>query len=184
MEVVSMKHKWWISALFVIILGYFMVLAIQQLTRSNSLSTTEVTQQVETIYNAKVQSVVEQQHHFITSFNKDGSIFEVKIDKINGQLSDLALVHQSEVPPNEANSDENENSENSPNNDPYQKPLLSEQEAMNIALKEVPGAFDSIDFVQTTDGGNYFIEIEQEENEIKIQIHAITGKILSIQYDD
>lgn len=48
----------------------------------------------------------------------------------------------------------------------------------------MPGELDSVEFEKTMDGGNYFVEIEQGDNEIIVQIHAITGKMLSIQYED
>lgn len=68
---------------------------------------------------------------------------------------------------------------------PKQPPtVITEQQAIKIALKEVAGELDSIDFNQTTDGGLYEIEIEQNDDEVLVLVHAITGEILSIKYED
>ncbi|MEK4426106.1 PepSY domain-containing protein [Solibacillus sp. FSL K6-1523] len=67
------------------------------------------------------------------------------------------------------------------------KPLLSAAQAKAIALKEVKGEVDSIDYKATSDGGHYFIEIDLEDDDMDeayVQVHAITGKILSIQFED
>lgn len=140
------------------------------------LSKDEITEQIEKSYHGDVLTIVEKSSQYIASFSKDGSVFEVTIDSENGQFSNLMLVQQNpEAQPNEQVT--GPNSETTPS-------VLTEQQAIDIALQEVTGELDSVEFEKTTDGGNYFIEIEQADNEIIVQIHAITGKILSIQYDD
>lgn len=193
-----MKTKWWIVLLFVIILGFFISIAVQQLTTPSKLTHAEMTEQIERIYSANVQSLVEQNEQFIASFEKGQSIYEVRIDPVSKKFSDLKLIHKAtvEVASNEQSSDDSitspsNNEENEVDNQttPLLKPLLTEQQAIQIAQQEVPGELDSAEFNRTSDGGYYFIEIEQsiqgiDTEEIIVQVHAITGKILSIKYDD
>lgn len=190
-------------------------IAGKQLITPHELTTKEISERIEQVYNAKIQTIVEQDDHFIASFNKNGSIFEVNIHAVTGQLSNLTLVHKKVEPsdktdqqednkpaevstekePTKTDSTVQQPTKTPPNTEKVEtqqpkpakpaatKPLLTEQQAIAIALKEVPGELDSVEFKSSADGGSYFVEIEQED-EVTVQIHAITGKILSIQYDD
>lgn len=70
--------------------------------------------------------------------------------------------------------------------------LISKEEAANIALDALPegmiGEVDDIDFVETTEGGYYLVEIEidtdDDEDEVIYQIHAISGEVLTTKWDD
>lgn len=61
---------------------------------------------------------------------------------------------------------------------------ISDSAANEIALTQLNGQIEDTDFYSTADGGYYIVEIETEEQEAAFQIHAITGKILSVVYDD
>lgn len=62
---------------------------------------------------------------------------------------------------------------------------ISESEAVNIALSTVSGEVDDVDFETISGQPYYFVEIENaEDQEANIQIHAITGEVKSIQWDD
>ncbi|MCH7321841.1 PepSY domain-containing protein [Solibacillus sp. MA9] len=167
-------------ALFIvtmIILTMFVVLAVKQLTTPKQLTIAEISKQVEQSYNAEIVSVVEKSDEFVTSFKKDGSVFEVSVNNETGQFSELTIIQQNNVPPTENTTEEQPSQPQIPT-------ILTEQQVIEIALNEISGEIDSADFENTTDGGYYFVEMEQGNQEITIQIHAITGKILSIQYDD
>jgi len=63
--------------------------------------------------------------------------------------------------------------------------LISEKQAMKIALGQLKGEVEDIEFVRTNDGGYYLVEIDDnKDNEATFQIHAISGKILSVTWDD
>lgn len=175
-----MKARWWITFICVIGLGILIILAVQELFTPKTLTTNEMTTQVERVYSASVQSLIKKSDYYVASFDKDGSIYEVNLNPITGQFSNLQLIFKNEDIVTGKNSATNDSS----NNDNKVQPLLTEQQAIELALKEIPGEIDSVDYENTADGGIYKIEVEQDENEITVQIHAITGKILSIQYDD
>ncbi|GKV69021.1 hypothetical protein NCCP2716_15190 [Sporosarcina sp. NCCP-2716] len=66
--------------------------------------------------------------------------------------------------------------------------LLTKQQAIQIALRQLNGEVDDVDFVKTTDGGYYLVEIEIDvddgPDEATYQIHAISGKVMSVTWDD
>ncbi|MEK5040162.1 PepSY domain-containing protein [Sporosarcina sp. FSL K6-3457] len=64
--------------------------------------------------------------------------------------------------------------------------LISEKQAIKIALGQLKGEVEDIEFVQTSDGGYYLVEIDDDDqdDEATFQIHAISGKILSVTWDD
>jgi len=62
---------------------------------------------------------------------------------------------------------------------------LTEEQAVEIALAEVPGEVDDIDLEQSEDGLYFIVEIETtDDREAYVQINAISGKILSTTWDD
>ncbi|WP_436375178.1 PepSY domain-containing protein [Cytobacillus sp. BC1816] len=62
---------------------------------------------------------------------------------------------------------------------------LTEEEAVQIALKNEPGEVDDISFGETDKGPYYLVEIEKDDGrEAAVEIHAITGKVLSVTWDD
>ncbi|WP_432353914.1 PepSY domain-containing protein [Sporosarcina sp. A2] len=71
---------------------------------------------------------------------------------------------------------------------PQKTVMLTEQQAVQIALRQLNGEVDDVDFVNTSDGGYYLVEIEIDvddgPDEATYQIHAISGKIMSVTWDD
>ena len=61
---------------------------------------------------------------------------------------------------------------------------LTKQEVTKIARSKFGGEVEEIQFVDTNDGGYYNVEIENDEDDATLQIHALTGAILTITYDD
>ena len=55
---------------------------------------------------------------------------------------------------------------------------------LSIASAQFTGEIEDIDFENTADGGYYLVEIDTAEEEVTVQIHAITGKILSVSFDE
>jgi uncharacterized membrane protein YkoI len=70
--------------------------------------------------------------------------------------------------------------------------LISEQQAMKIGMAQLPtgmiGEVDDVDFVESTNGGYYLVQIdidtEDDMDEVTYQIHAISGKVLTVTWDD
>ncbi|WP_404409535.1 PepSY domain-containing protein [Jeotgalibacillus malaysiensis] len=62
--------------------------------------------------------------------------------------------------------------------------ILSEQEAINIALGAVAGQVDDVDLEQENGVPYFLIEIETDEDDATVQINAISGEIMSTVWDD
>lgn len=62
--------------------------------------------------------------------------------------------------------------------------VISEQKAKQIALQELKGEVDSVEYKETEDGGYYEIEIESDDDEVAILIHGVTGKVISVSRDE
>ncbi|MFS0577426.1 PepSY domain-containing protein [Sporosarcina sp. 179-K 3D1 HS] len=70
--------------------------------------------------------------------------------------------------------------------------LISEKQAGQIALNQLKrgtiAEVDDIDYEKSTDGGYYLVKIDIDTNadldEVTYQIHAISGKIMSVTWDD
>ena len=69
--------------------------------------------------------------------------------------------------------------------------LITKEEAVEIALGQLRGEVEYVTFEQTADGGFYLIEIEQDNDdddgddlEAVFQIHAISGEIISVSWED
>ncbi|MCM3709496.1 PepSY domain-containing protein [Sporosarcina luteola] len=75
---------------------------------------------------------------------------------------------------------------------PQKTVLISEQQAMKIGLGQLPagtiGEVDDVDFVNSSEGGYYLVQIEidteDDMDEVTYQIHAISGKVLTVTWDD
>lgn len=61
--------------------------------------------------------------------------------------------------------------------------MLSEQQAIKIALQQLNGEVDSVDYEEAEDGGYYLVEIETKDEEAVFQIHAISGQVMSVTWD-
>lgn len=66
-----------------------------------------------------------------------------------------------------------------------QNALISIEDAITIAETQLTGEVDDVSYEKTNDGGYYLIEIEaDDEREGTFQIHAISGEIMSVTWDD
>lgn len=93
---------------------------------------------------------------------KDEAKIKITVDALNGEILSRAAV-ETKVPVRN----------------------LTEEEAIQIAQKNEPGEVDDISFEETDSGSYYLVEIEKDDGrEAAVQIHAITGKVMSVTWDD
>jgi len=64
--------------------------------------------------------------------------------------------------------------------------ILSREEAAAIARQTLDGEVQEVEFVETPDGGYYLVEIENDDSdqEATIQIHAIRGDTMTVDWED
>ncbi|WP_052455691.1 PepSY domain-containing protein [Bhargavaea cecembensis] len=145
---------------------------------------------------------------------KDTHITDVEIDAstgdiMNEEVTDKAPAEQAEEPAaaekpaapkpdtnqNQSKQNQNQNAGNpggqtgnrgnqNSNSQPAKTVRLTENEAAVIALREVRGELDDVDYEESDDGGYYIVEIEAGDMDAEVQIHAITGRVMSVLWDD
>lgn len=64
--------------------------------------------------------------------------------------------------------------------------IISQEGAIAIAKETLNGTVDEVEFIQTTDGGYYLVEMDDDasDREATIQIHAIRGETMTVEWDD
>ena len=73
-----------------------------------------------------------------------------------------------------------------PAEEPEPDRIITRDEAVRLAKNTLDGELQEAEFVQTEDGGYYLVEIEndQTDQEATVQIHAIRGDTMSVEWDD
>lgn len=192
------KRKIIVSSILLIIFAYFLILAIGNITADTLLSKNEIQSRVESLYNGKVDAIIEKDDQYAVTFSTENATYEVIVDAENARFSELELIFDkpdvavteektqtnkpSTTPPTaQPNSQEKPSAENPTSQKPI---ILTEQQAIAIAQKQFKGELEDINFYSTSEGGYYLVEIDGEQEEAVLQIHAVTGKILSVSFDD
>ena len=195
-----MKHKIKIvlTACIVCLLAVLFIIAIRHITEDTSLSERQVASRVEALYGGVVDNTIKQDDVYFVTFSTAQATYEVTVDEVNGRFSHLTLIYeqptvvQDDTNEGETTSEPQPDSQVKPSdplkpNTPATEPkpiLLTEQQVLSIASAQFTGEIEDVDFENTADGGYYLVEIDTAEEEVTVQIHAITGKILSVSFDE
>ena len=182
------KIKIDLTVCIVCLLAVLFIIAIRHITEDTSLSEQQIISRVEALYGGVVDNTIKQDEAYFVTFSTEQATYEVTVDEVNGRFSHLTLIH--EHPTEEQHTTPTPDvadSQVQPASPPAsaQKPiLLTEQQVLSIASAQFTGEIEDIDFENTADGGYYLVEIDTAEGEVTVQIHAITGKILSVSFDE
>jgi len=208
------EKPWFIPIVLTIVIlavgGYYMKYLISD---AETLPEAEIRKQLETTYGGKVERLSLKGTIFEVELSRNKNVYLATVDAENGKVLSLIQtkeVVEEELPIGSAEKDdvidETENTEplvqdkvqtgeatTEPKKPvaPESKPktpttvLISEKQAIKIALAQLKGEVEDVEFVQTNDGGYYLVEIDDnKDEEMTFQIHAISGKILSVTRDD
>ena len=175
------KIKIAVTGCLVCLLALFFIIAIGRITEDTSLSEKQIASRVEALYGGVVDNTIKLDGVYAVTFSTAQATYEVMVDEVNGRFSNLALIYEKPTVVQEE-----ENVTNTPNQSEPAQPNtpLTEQQAIQIASAQFAGEIEDVDFENSADGGYYLIEIDTKTEEIIVQIHAITGKILSVSFDD
>ncbi|WP_052131453.1 PepSY domain-containing protein [Planococcus sp. CAU13] len=138
--------------------------------------------QAEEIAVAEVQGEVKE-----TNYLKEQNEFEVKVEG-ETEISTLAISADSgEI--RKISSEETTKADPAPEEQPappVSSSVISGNEAIAIARQTLDGEVQEVEFVETQDGGYYLVEIENDatDQEATIQIHAIRGETMTVDWDD
>ncbi|SFJ46847.1 Uncharacterized membrane protein YkoI [Halobacillus dabanensis] len=140
------------------------------------LSEEEVREKVQSQYNAQLTEWVAKEGYYSATMELEEGLYEIIVRKEDGSVADMRQVDDF------SNGETSKETENLPES-PAQP--MSEEKAMEIALKEVDGKVDDIEFETENEIPFFLVEIERtDELEASVQVHAITGEILSINWED
>ena len=169
-------NKWLaLPAMLVIVLIIWT--ATTHITRETILSETQAISRVETFYNGKVQNTIKKDAQYFVTFETGYGIYEVAVDEENGRFSQLHVI-QKFTPTDKLPS------ESPSKSDEQVQPHITAEQARIIALDTYAGEVEDISYFTTTDGGYYLVEVDTENADLILQIHAVTGKILSVSFED
>ncbi|PSL26478.1 putative membrane protein YkoI [Planomicrobium soli] len=65
-------------------------------------------------------------------------------------------------------------------------PRISQEEAIIIAKRTLDGEIAEVEFVNSEDGGYYLIDIENDDTdqEVLVQVHAIRGETMTVEWEN
>ncbi|WP_078427841.1 PepSY domain-containing protein [Alkalihalobacterium alkalinitrilicum] len=167
-----------------LVLGVFIILLITGFlvffmkSETSIISEEEIMEIVQTQYEGStVQSVQQQAGIYIIVIDHQLGEYELTIDAETREITSLRLINLHEEEKGHAEEPQIDHEEPVPS-------MLSEQEAIEIALREVEGQVENVQ-LEVEDGiVVYEIEIEvDDDNEATIMINAYTGQILSVTWD-
>ncbi|MBU5349182.1 PepSY domain-containing protein [Paenibacillus lautus] len=63
--------------------------------------------------------------------------------------------------------------------------MITKEYAIKLSLEQVPGTVEDVEYRESKSSRYYLVEIERADGrEATIQVHAITGKIMTVTWDD
>jgi uncharacterized membrane protein YkoI len=115
------------------------------------------------------------------AYSKENSEYTVKIK--DGQIIKTVIVAAAT---GEIRKITSEAAPTGPAPEPRTEPVITKDEAIALAKQTLDGEVQEAEFVDTEDGGYYLVEIENDETEqeVTVQIHAIRGETMTVEWDD
>jgi uncharacterized membrane protein YkoI len=177
------KISWFWLAICSIILVIIFV-SFQQfgkLTPSADMLTEEEAQEIiKQRYQGNVSSIklANQQYHI--ELENQNYLYSIKLDPSSGKVLSFTQTGTTTTKPTP--------SQTPPQQDaiPEEPPKrLTDNQAVQIALTQVQGEVDDIWLETENNQTYYFIKIEtNDDREATVHIHAITGEVMSVAWDD
>lgn len=198
-----MKVRQWlivptVLTIVIIILAY---LVFNQLMTSTILTKADIETRITALYGGKVETIVKDGSQYNVTFAVDDYIYEVVANEEYGTFEQLTLIKEGTpsseevpttldeeeptTPDEELATDDTELELETDSQPPVKQERLTKAKVIEIAKKQASGTIDEVEFFQDNSGGYFIVEIENDDgNDVTLQIHAITGKILSVSFDD
>lgn len=167
--------------------GRYLALVNRQNGQVETMELLEKTEAVKELTEQQAQEIALEQAKGIIDgigYNEERNEYDVKV-KEETQISTVILsaatgeVRKISQEPIEAAP---------PAEEPKPEPetIIARDEAIKLAKKTLNGEVQEAEFVETGDGGYYLIEIENEQTdqEATIQIHAIRGDTMTVEWDE
>lgn len=180
---------------------------------AEALTKEEAQRMVEEKYSGKVLNITMEDQQFNVDLERGDVIYKVMIDGNSGEVLSLEKLQNKENddketadskktdPPSKEQVEETPPKQNDkesgqqipadqgkvtePNQAEEPPKKLSENEAVQIALAQIQGEIEDVEIRNINGAAYYFVEIESgDDREGIVQIHAITGEVKSITWDE
>ncbi|WP_053073893.1 PepSY domain-containing protein [Bacillus sp. LL01] len=159
-------------------------------------SETEIRGLVESQYSGSIITSMEQKEDTYEVFmENDMGEYLVKVDGRTREITSLKLVNRKEEAGGGEPDSEKQEPKEEPDGDQPEAPdepakeepapsMLTRDEAIEIALKEVPGKVEDVEIDEENGVKVYEVEIEMDDDsEATIILNAYTGEIISLTWD-
>ncbi|WP_417898281.1 PepSY domain-containing protein [Bacillus haimaensis] len=184
-----MKSKWILLAvLLFVIAGAVSVYFLFFKETSALASEAEIQELVETQYEgSSIQSISVNDTEYVVMIENEKGVYQIGIDGESREVTSLKRLQANDdatPPTGEEPKPADPPAETPPSGEAPPPTMLTEQQAMEIALQEVSGKVDDIELDEENGIKVYEVEIEvDEETEALVIINAYTGEILSLTWD-
>lgn len=142
-------------------------------------------------YAGKVDSLKLQAGAYIAVLQTEQGRYELKLDGVTGEILSIVLLKRTDEPavrPTSAATPVPSGgtaTTPSPAPTPASQSVVSEAEAVRLALLEVPGELDDVDTGIDAAGAFYLVEIHTSDGrEAVVQVNAISGHIMSVTWEE
>lgn len=160
-------------------------------TFAEPLTMADAKDKIRDMYNGEIIEVTEDKTWFRMTLLLDTGTYEVEINKETGEIGLLTRINrETTISNNDEEGSKKNSNPSTPKPEDQQEPKepvkqISEAEAISIALTKVKGEVDDVDLEQSGGESYYLVSIETVNGEEgTVQIHAITGEVMSITWDD
>jgi uncharacterized membrane protein YkoI len=170
-----MKKKIWpwlfLSIIIVVIVYFSWVKFVNTKASAGILSEFEAKALIQERYQGTVTQIELSNEQYSIKLEKQKNIYSILLDAKDGKVLSVTKTKTGAASPNHSQA-------------PVTK-MLTETEAKQIAEKQVNGVVNQI-LLETKGGISfYLIEIRtQDDQEAVVQIHAFTGNVMSLAWDD
>lgn len=184
------KNKRVIIIIFLGIIAISTGIFFQTSSFASQMSATEAEEKVEQLYTGKVITTLERDDHFLITLSLSGGEYELVLDRKSGDILSMTKTISSSNNNSDTTTEEGveagkeEPSEPPPSNEEPTS-QITEQEAIGIALEKMAGTVEEVELEESNGVSYYLVEIEaNDQQEATIQVHSITGEVISITWDD
>lgn len=137
-------------------------------------------------YPGSVETLALHSGQYVAELKTDQGRYELKLDSSSGEIVSIVLLESTATA---APAAEPTPQPSPPVEDNTASPtagrLVSEEEAVELALQAVPGEADDVDTEIDGTGVFYLVEIKTaDDREAVVQVDAISGSILSVTWED
>ncbi|MEK5447789.1 PepSY domain-containing protein [Paenibacillus sp. FSL R7-0331] len=143
------------------------------------------------VYSGSIQQMSQQAGSFVAELQTSQGLYELKLDGVTGDIISIVRLQAASTPAPTPEAQATpvasaapSASPAAPSPSPAQR-VVSEAEAVKLALQEVPGEADDVDTGINEAGAFYLVEINTSDGrEAVVQVDAISGAIRSVTWEE